>query len=333
MEPCLDAFIAYLRAERGLSGNTVDAYGADLREYLVFLEGRGKVAPGDIAVEDVAAHMGDLASHLSARSISRHLSALRSFHAFLKREGLCADDPSREVDRPRMRRKLPSYLTQGEVQALLAAPQDATAEGQRDRAMLELLYACGLRVSELVKLSVNDVNLQEGFAIAFGKGRKERLVPMGSAAAAQVRAYLEGPRGALLRGRQARALFVTRRARGFTRQGFWKLIRRYALAAGLRKRISPHTLRHSFATHLTEGGADLRAVQVMLGHADLSTTQIYAHVDRARLVTRYDAFHPRDLPPTAKGGGRKDPSCGGARPRRSPEPPVPVRPSGGVERT
>jgi integrase/recombinase XerD len=333
MEPCLDAFIAYLRAERGLSGNTVDAYGADLREYLAFLARRGRAAPQQVTPEDVAAHVGALASRLSARSISRHLSALRSFHAFLKREGLAPLDPSREVDRPRIRRKLPAYLTRAEVEALLAAPPAATAEGQRDRAMLELLYACGLRVSELVKLSVNDVNLQEGFAIAFGKGRKERLVPMGSAAASQLGAYLAGPRGDLLHGRQARALFVTRRARPFTRQGFWKLIRRYGLAAGLRKRISPHTLRHSFATHLTEGGADLRAVQVMLGHADLSTTQIYAHVDRARLVTRYDACHPRDGAASATDAARRDPSYGGDRPRRSPGPRAPGPPSGGAGRT
>ncbi|HEX4622341.1 MAG TPA: site-specific tyrosine recombinase XerD [Myxococcaceae bacterium] len=333
MEPCFDAFIAYLRAERGLSGNTVDAYGADLREYLAFLARRGRIAPAQVTAEDVASHLGALSSRLSARSISRHLSALRSFHAFLKREALAPHDPSREVDRPRIRRKLPSYLTRAEVEALLAAPRTATAEGQRDRAMLELLYACGLRVSELVKLSVNDVNLQEAFAIAFGKGRKERLVPMGSAAVSQLRAYLAGPRGHLLHGRPARALFVTRRARAFTRQGFWKLLRRYALAAGLRKRISPHTLRHSFATHLTEGGADLRAVQVMLGHADLSTTQIYAHVDRARLVTRYDAFHPRDAAATATDAARTDPSYGGGRPRRSPAPREPGPPSGGAERT
>jgi integrase/recombinase XerD len=239
---------------------------------------------------------------LAAGSVVRHLSALRTFHAFLRQERICAHDPTRDVDRPRLARKLPVYLTVSEVEALLGAPRSGWVEGQRDRAMLELLYATGLRVSELVRLSVNDVNVDAGFVVALGKGNKERVIPMGSVAAAQVKAYLAGPREALLRGRPARALFVTRLRKAFTRQGFWKLLKRYALAAGIRKPLSPHKLRHSFATHLIEGGADLRAVQTMLGHADLATTQIYTHVDRARLWKRYDASHPRGGPPRSPPG-------------------------------
>jgi integrase/recombinase XerD len=184
-------------------------------------------------------------------------------------------------------------LTLTEVEALLRAPDPKTAAGVRDLAMLELLYATGLRVSELVRLSVNDVNLDAGFVVAFGKGSKERLVPIGKKAIESVRAYLAGPRAAILKGRASRALFVTPRAAAFSRMGFWKLLRRYALKAGIKKRLSPHKLRHSFATHLLERGADLRMVQAMLGHKNLATTQVYTHVERSRLKAVYQAHHPR----------------------------------------
>jgi len=185
------------------------------------------------------------------------------------------------------------YLTVEEVERLLAAPDERKPQGARDRAMIELLYATGLRVSELTRLATNHLNLQAGYLIARGKGNKERMVPVGQIAIAKVRQYLSGPRSQLLRGRDSRSLFVTNRGRPFTRQGFWKLLQRYALKAGLRALASPHQLRHSFATHLIERGADLRAIQEMLGHADLSTTQIYTHVDRARLRAVYDKTHPR----------------------------------------
>jgi len=188
---------------------------------------------------------------------------------------------------------LPVYLKLAEVEALLASPDELKPEGARDRAMLELLYATGLRVSELTRLPLNHLNLQAGYLIARGKGNKERMVPVGEVAVEKVRRYLAGARHALLRGKESRALFVTSRGRPFTRQGFWKLLRRYALKAGIGRAPSPHKLRHSFATHLIERGADLRAIQEMLGHADLSTTQIYTHVDRARLKAVYDKSHPR----------------------------------------
>jgi integrase/recombinase XerD len=225
---------------------------------------------------------------------------LRGFHRFLQEEKLAKGDPTEDLDTPRSGRKLPIYLGMEEVLRLLAMPDPRRSEGSRDLAMIELLYATGLRVSELVKLPINNLNLEAGYLIAFGKGKKERLVPVGSQAVARVRAYLAGPRQALLKERESRALFVTRRGGPFTRMGFWKLLRRYARAAGISKPVSPHQLRHSFATHLVERGADLRAVQEMLGHADLATTQIYTHVDRKHLHAVYDRHHPRSRPRPGK---------------------------------
>jgi integrase/recombinase XerD len=208
-------------------------------------------------------------------------------------EGLSPADPTEDVEGPRAPKKLPVCLSESEVEALLEAPNERTAAGARDGAMLELLYATGLRVSELSRLSVNHLNLQEGYLIALGKGGKERMVPVVGRAVDRVKSYLEGPRYVILRGRPARALFVTHRARPFTRQGVWKLVRRYAIQAGIRIKLSPHKLRHSFATHLLERGVDLRSLQEMLGHADLSTTQIYTQVNRTRLRAVYDRCHPR----------------------------------------
>lgn len=291
----LDPYVAFLRAERGLSGKTVDAYCADLEQYLAGLLRAGIGEISQVSREDILEHLAALSREgLGARSQARHLSAIRSFHRFLHEEQLSPRNPAGDLDTPRFARKLPAYLTLEEVERLLAAPDERTPQGARDRAMLELLYASGLRVSELVGLSVDSVNLQAGYVIVMGKGRKERMVPVGRHAAEKVSAYLAGPRETLLRGRRSRSLFVTnRRKSAFTRMGFWKLLRRHALAAGIAKPISPHKLRHSFATHLLEGGADLRAVQAMLGHADLATTQIYTHVNRARLRAIYDRHHPR----------------------------------------
>ncbi|MBI3183170.1 MAG: site-specific tyrosine recombinase XerD [Myxococcales bacterium] len=294
MEGLLDAFIGFMRAERGLSAKTVDAYGADLRRYLSELSRRGIAEIGRVTREDVLEHLAWLSrSGLSPRSQARHLAAIRSFHRFLHDDRLSPSNPAEDIDTPRFARRLPSFLTLEEVDRLLAAPEAHTPAGARDRAMLEVLYATGLRVSELVGLGVDAVNLADGYLIAAGKGGKERLVPVGSAAREALRAYLAGPRTQLLGGGQARALFVTPRRRPFSRMGLWKLLRRYSLKAGIRKAVSPHQLRHSFATHLLEGGADLRAMQALLGHADLSTTQVYTHVDRSRLRAVYDEHHPR----------------------------------------
>jgi integrase/recombinase XerD len=294
MEQLLDVFIGYLRAERGLSGKTVEAYARDLAAYFADLAQAGIRGAQQITQEHVAAHLDALAERgLSARSRARHLSALRTFHRFLCAENISRADPTEDVDSPRSARKLPAYLTLQEVEALLGSPDERTPRGARDRAMLELLYATGLRVSELTRLPVDHLDLQAGYLVAQGKGRKERMVPVGGEAAKKVRSYLRGPRQKLLRGREARSLFVTERGRASTRQGFWKLLKRYALKSGIRTLISPHKLRHSFATHMLERGADLRAIQEMLGHADLSTTQIYTHVNRARLKAVYDRSHPR----------------------------------------
>lgn len=295
MEGLLDLFISYLRAERGLAARTVDAYGEDIQRYLQDLRRRFKLEQiNDVKTDHVRAHLAGLSAEgLARRSQARHLAAIRTFHRFLGGENLCAGDPSEEVETPKLEKKLPVFLTLPEVEALLAAPDLRQPAGVRDQAMLAVLYATGLRVSELVHLSVNDVNLQSGYLIAQGKGGKERIVPIGGQAIDKVRAYLATSRPVLLGKKRSSALFLTLRKAAFTRQGFWKLLKRHALAAGIAKRISPHKLRHSFATHLVERGADLRAVQAMLGHADLATTQIYTHVNSTRLRHLYNTAHPR----------------------------------------
>lgn len=312
LEAWLDAFIAFIRAERGLSGKTVDAYAADLTVYFADLKQRGITRADRVTGEDVLRHLTTLTARgLSRRSQARHLAAIRSFHRFLMAEKHVEKDATEDLDTPRSARKLPVFLTLEEVEQLLAAPEERTPVGQRDKAMLEVLYATGLRVSELVGLGINDIQLSAGYLVAQGKGSKERIVPVGTIAADKVRAYLEGPRQALLGERESKALFVTSRGDGFTRQGFWKLLKRYALKAGIRKPLSPHKLRHSFATHLVERGADLRAVQAMLGHADLATTQIYTHVNGARLRAVYDHAHPRGDDVSGRGG-----NMGGRLPAR-----------------
>ena len=293
LEPYLDAFVAYLRSERGLSPRTVEAYARDLVEYLGALARARVGGPGAVRQEHVRGHLATLGRRLSPRSQARHLAAIRMFHRFLVAERHAEADPTEQVETPRQARRLPIFLTLDEVEALLDAPRDTTPAGLRDRAMLHVLYATGLRVSELVGLSINSVQLDAGYLVARGKGDKERLVPLGRRAVAEVRAWLGRGRPALLRGRASRALFVGPRGTALTRQGIWKLLRRHALAAGIKKQLSPHKLRHSFATHLVERGADLRVVQAMLGHADLATTQIYTHVDARRLRAVYDAAHPR----------------------------------------
>jgi integrase/recombinase XerD len=240
----------------------------------------------------VLEHLATLAKKgLSARSRARHLAALRGFHRFLEDERLSPKNPTEDLDTPRAAKKLPIFLTLPEVESLLAAPDEKSAAGVRDAAMLEVLYATGLRVSELLKLRVEDVNLTDGYVLAYGKGKKERVVPLGKSAIAKTQAWL-AVRPGVLKGKPTSVLFVSPRRAQFSRMGFWKLLRRYALKAGISKAISPHKLRHSFATHLLERGADLRAVQAMLGHADLSTTQIYTHVNAARLKAIV-AHHPR----------------------------------------
>jgi integrase/recombinase XerD len=294
IEPALDLFLSHLRVEKGLAANSVEAYGRDLRRYLDDLARAGVASWEAVGRAEVRAHLASLARRgISPRSQARALSVLRAFHRLLLRERLAQADPTDEVDSPRAGRRLPGVLSSGEVTRLLSAPDPSSPAGVRDRAMLELLYASGLRVSELVSLDLNQVDLESRVLRVRGKGSRERLVPVGGPAAQALRAWLSGARARMLRGRSSRDLFVTRRGRRMTRQGFWKLLGRHARAAGIRRRFSPHTLRHAFATHLLAGGADLRAVQAMLGHADISTTQIYTHVDRSQVRRLYQRHHPR----------------------------------------
>ena len=294
LDPALDLFLVHVRVEKGLSPHSVEGYGRDLRRYLDDLFARGVISFGEVRREHLLAHLEQLHRRsLSPRSQARALSAIRSLHHLLVSEGLAKLDPTEEVDGPRLGRPLPKLLSKGEVLRLLAAPSPRTAAGVRDRAMLEVLYAAGLRVSELVGLGVNDIHLETRMLLARGKGSKERIVPVGAPAVAALRRYLESARPRLLRGRSSKDLFVTARGKRMTRQGFWKLIGGHARAAGITCRVSPHRLRHSFATHLLAGGADLRAVQAMLGHADVATTEIYTHVERGHVTRVYEKAHPR----------------------------------------
>lgn len=289
----LDQFIAYLRVERGLAENTIQAYSSDLIRFVQFIEERG-IGPLQVTQEVAAGFVGELGRMgLSNRTIARNLSALKRFFRFLAAEGLMEKNPTRLIESPRLARRLPKTLTRSEVDLLLSRPDVATPLGLRDRAMLEVLYATGLRVTELVSLKALNVNLEAGFVRTIGKGSKERVVPMGEKAAVAIRDYLSDGRPHLAKIDGSPHLFLNARGKVLTRQGFWKIIKQHGRDAGIKKRITPHSLRHSFATHLLEGGADLRAVQVMLGHADISTTQIYTHVTREKLKEIHENCHPR----------------------------------------
>ncbi len=289
----IDAFLDALWMERGLSANTLNAYRTDLAGFAKWLGEHG----GGLASARRDQLQGYLAWRVGQgarpRTTARLLSSLRRFYRHLVREGRRNDDPSARIDAPRLGRPLPKTLTETEVEALLAAPDVATRLGLRNRAMLELLYATGLRVSELVGLRVEQVNRQHGVLRVVGKGNKERLVPLGEEALAWLDRYLAEARGDLNRGHADPHLFLTARGGPLTRQAFWHLIRRHAKQADIRHPLSPHTLRHAFATHLLNHGADLRVVQLLLGHSDLSTTQIYTHVARERLKQLHAEHHPR----------------------------------------
>jgi integrase/recombinase XerD len=294
LDAAVQQFLDHLRVERELTPATVEAYGRDLAVFARFAAARKVKAASGVRAIDVLEFLAFLTERkLTARSQARRLIALRQLFKFLKAERHCPTNPTEDVDLPRFGRRLPDFLAVEEVDRLLAAPDRRTTRGARDAAMLETLYATGLRVSELVKVRLRDVNFDAGYLMTFGKGRKERLVPVGEAALASLRSYVEGSRGVFAGPKALDALFLTHHGRAMTRQGFWKLLGRYAVAAGIRKRISPHKLRHSFATHLVERGADLRAVQAMLGHADIGTTEIYTHVSRGHLRAVYDRFFPR----------------------------------------
>lgn len=288
----IDSFLEYLVAERSSPENTLAAYAGDLEDYATFLDGSGVTELGvDGAVlEDYASHCRS--RKLKTTSISRRLSTIRQFYRFLIEEEAIASDPTRDLASPKRGSYLPEILSREEVERLIASPDPGTPVGVRDRAMLEVLYATGLRVSELTGLKLHHLNLHVGYLVCRGKGDKERVVPMGESARHRLKEYLEDARPYLVK-KPTDVLFCSRRGGAMTRQNFWHAIRRYAAAAGIHKRISPHMLRHSFATHLLMGGADLRSVQMMLGHADISTTQIYTHVSAGRLKEIHERYHPR----------------------------------------
>ncbi|MCB1758639.1 MAG: site-specific tyrosine recombinase XerD [Gammaproteobacteria bacterium] len=290
----IERFADALWMERGLSENTLAAYRSDLGILATWL--RRTRATGLLQVEraDLLAFLATQSQQgRKARSSARLLSALRQFYRHAVREGWLRQDPSARVEAPKLGRPLPKSLTEAEVEALLEAPRIEDPEGERDRVMLEVLYATGLRVSELVGLTLDQVELRRGLVRVTGKGGKERLVPLGEEALDWLRRFLLSGRSALLGGQLCDALFPTRRGAGMTRQAFWYRIKKHALGAGIRKSISPHTLRHAFATHLLDHGADLRVVQMLLGHSDLSTTQIYTHVAQERLRNLHRKHHPR----------------------------------------
>ncbi|MCG6894543.1 MAG: site-specific tyrosine recombinase XerD [Desulfobacteraceae bacterium] len=294
IHPLLDRYLDYLLVEKGLSRRTLEAYSRDLSRFATFLLDQAVDRPTEQDTAILLAYLIHLRkSGLSGRSRARHLVSIRGFYRFLCREGLLNSDPSLRVDLPKTTQKLPEVLSVREVERLLRAPAEDTPTGLRDGAMIEMMYAAGLRVSELVGMKRHDVNLEAGFVRVLGKGAKERIVPIGRYARDRIASYIENARPVLLKSRTSPYLFVGRGAKAMSRQGFWKLLRRYGLKAGLRRPVSPHALRHSFASHLLEGGADLRAVQAMLGHADISTTQIYTHVARERLQLVHKKYHPR----------------------------------------
>ncbi len=286
-------YLNYLQVERGLATNTVEAYRRDVGEFLSLVRSRKWTLKG-VRKQELAVYIQHLYGTLSARSVMRKIVSLRSFFRFLLLDGYLQEDPSETLQSPKVWRSLPGYLSEDEVERLLEQPDLSTPYGLRDRAMLEVLYATGLRVSELVGIRLEEINFELGCLRTFGKGSKERIVPLGGSAVRFIQQYLKEARQHFLRKRRASPfLFVTQQGHSMTRQYFWMLVRKYGRKVGIEKKISPHLLRHSFATHLLDHGADLRAVQMMLGHADISTTQIYTHVSRERLKKIYARYHPR----------------------------------------
>jgi len=291
-EEALQAFLNFLSVEKGLSSNTLLSYSRDIQKLFRFFK-KEKIIWFRAAEADLIKFVHHQSrAGLSSRSLARIISSLKSFYKYLIIDGHIKNNPVVNLSSPKIWFALPKFLTMNEVELLLQQPKETDVRGIRDKAMLELLYATGLRVSELIALKIRNVNLQDGFLLCLGKGGKERIVPLGSSACKAVQKYIREARPKLFKG-ESDVLFLTRRGKAFTRQGFWKTLKGYSRQAGLESKISPHVLRHSFATHLLERGADLRSVQLMLGHSQITTTQIYTHVSRKHLRSVYDKYHPR----------------------------------------
>ncbi len=295
MNHLIDEFITYISVERGLAKNTLLAYRRDLNKYAKVLKAAKFALPDGITREHISGYMFALKKEgLTTTTICRNLAAIKMFHRFLVRENLAKEDPTTLLETPKLWKRVPEVLTQREVDAMLNLIAGAKGlQAKRDIAMLELLYASGLRVSEIVDLKILSVDPDVGFVRAIGKGSKERIIPVGKKAIVSLRVYLEKARPKLLKGKDSDALFVSRLGKKMSRVSVWNMIKMYARLSGIKKNIKPHTMRHTFATHLLEHGADLRSVQEMLGHADISTTQIYTHVDKERLKSVHKEFHPR----------------------------------------
>jgi integrase/recombinase XerD len=305
LDAAIDRYLAHLRVSRNLAASSIEAYGHDLGEFVRILAKRSRRAPAaaDVTQAEVLAYLAAVSKRLSARTQARRLNAVRSFFRFLAEMELRAGDPTEEIEAPAYGRSLPPLLSPKEVAELLDAPDRKTPQGERDGAMLDLLYATGLRIAELVNLRLGDLNLQAGYLKTLGKGRKERLVPIHHEACASLQRYIDGARGAILtsgptsrlerRGRKPLALFVSRKGGKLSRMSGWRIVTAAGRKAGIRKKLSPHKLRHAFATHMLKGGLNLRALQEMLGHADIGTTQVYLHVEKSDLQEVHRKFHPR----------------------------------------
>lgn len=295
MKGLLDNFLTYLVIQKGFSENSLAAYENDLKTYIQFLSSSGVTEIDKSTTEHILSHLDCLKKQgLSARTRARHLSTIRHFYAFLVKKCFISQNPSRLMSTPKIWKRIPMVLTYSQVETLLNQPDTNKPIGIRDRTMIELLYATGMRISEAVELSLNDLNLQSGFCIFTGKGGKQRVVPLGRSVLDWIEEYLKSARPIFLKSHEVKQLILTRNGYGMTRQGAWKILKQYAVKVGLPPNVTPHTLRHSFATHLLANGADLRIVQTLLGHADISTTQIYTHVAEIEKIKKaYTRYHPR----------------------------------------
>lgn len=294
LEEIYERYIQYLLVEKGLSKNTVIAYSSDILQYIKFLKDRSISSPDEIDHFMIRAYLMELSRiGNKQRSIARKLAVIRNFHRYMLKEEFSRRDPSVMVDSPKIRKTIPDVLNYDEISSIITAPDMSTPLGARDAAMIELMYASGLRVTELVTLTMNQIDLELGYIRIVGKGSKERIVPIGDEAREKVKYYIKYFREKILKGRKSPYLFISWRGRRITRQSFWIRLKMYARSVGITKRITPHMIRHSFATHLLQGGADLRSVQMMLGHSDISTTQIYTHITSERLREIHKKYHPR----------------------------------------